>query len=213
MMTNPRRFNSVIRILAMAGLVTHVASTIDLSAQARGGVRGGGGSSTSRVVSPVVVASWMSHDNYADGSSTSLLVLWRGTPGWFTKGRRGGGSGAGGGTGPSGSSGYQFVSEGGLTFTLDYDYDKGVVRMLDREISLKETNVVLVDFVDDTNGPAIVGVRWIDPAPPGQVPAVDAIAAIIKRAPELFEYLRCDLSLSDPVMKAMMPIICGQMRP
>jgi hypothetical protein len=25
--------------------------------------------------------------------------------------------------------------------------------------------------------------------------------------------LRCDLSLSDPVMKMMMPIICGQMRP
>ena len=212
-MTNPLRLDRGIRILAIVGLVTHVASMIDLSAQARGGVRGGGGSSTSRVVSPVVVASWMTHENYADGSATSLLVLWRGTPGWFTKGSRGGRFAAGGGTGPSGSSGYQVVSEGGLTFTLDYDYDKSVVRILDREISLKETNVVLVDFVDEANGPTIVGVRWIDPAPPGQVSAVDPIAAIVKRTPELFEYLQCDLSLPDPVMKAMIPIVCGQMRP
>jgi hypothetical protein len=49
--------------------------------------------------------------------------------------------------------------------------------------------------------------------PPEQLSGVDPIAAVVKRTPELFEYLRCDLSLSDPVMKAMMPIICGQMHP
>ena len=58
-----------------------------------------------------------------------------------------------------------------------------------------------------------MGQRWVDPVPPEQAAAVDPIAAVAKRAPELFEYLRCDLSLSDPVMKMMMPIICGQMRP
>lgn len=70
-------------MIAIMGLVTPVVFMSDLSAQARGAVRGGGGMSTSRVVSPVVVASWMSHENDADGSATSLLVLWRGTPGWF----------------------------------------------------------------------------------------------------------------------------------
>ena len=212
-MTHPLRFDRGIRILAIVGLVTHVASMIDLSAQARGTLRGGGGTSTSRVVSPVVVASWMSHENYADGRATSLLVLWRGTPGWFSKGSRGGGFSAGGGTGPNGSSGFQYVSEGGLAFRLDFDYDKRIVRILDQQISLEATNVVLVDFVDGANGPAIVGVRWIDPAPAGQVSAVDPIAAIVRRTPELFEYLRCDFSVSDPVMNAMMPIVCGQMRP
>jgi hypothetical protein len=91
--------------------------------------------------------------------------------------------------------------------------EKKIVKILNQEISLKESNVVLVDFVDSTNGPTIVGYRWVDPAPPEQLSGVDPIAAVVKRTPELFEYLRCDLSLSDPVMKAMMPIICGQMHP
>lgn len=108
---------------------------------------------------------------------------------------------------------YEYLSQGGLTFMMAFDYDKRIVKILNQEISLKETNVVLVDFVDSTTGPAIVGYRWIDPAPPAQPPPVDAIAATIKRTPELFEYLRCDLVLSDPLMNAMMPIICGQMRP
>jgi hypothetical protein len=85
--------------------------------------------------------------------------------------------------------------------------------LLDQGVSLKETNVVLVDFVDSAGGPTIVDRRWIDPAPPQQGVSGDAIAAVVKRSPELFDYLRCDLTLSDPVMKAMMPIICGQMRP
>src|SRR5262245_34371676 len=74
-------------------------------AQARGFRSGGGGLSTSRVVSPAVVATWRAHDNYADDSTTTLLVLWRGTPGWFVGGR-GSGSGGGGGAGRSGSFAY-----------------------------------------------------------------------------------------------------------
>ena len=198
---------------ALAALATMDSAAVDLSGQARGSVRGGGGMSTSRVASPTVVASWMSHENYVDGNATTLLVLWRGTPGWFSKGGRGSGSGAGGGAGPSGSFAYQYVSEGGLTFTMAFDHDKRIVKILDQEISLKDVNVVLVDFVDRTNGPTIVGSRWVDPAPPEQPSAVDPIAAVIKRTPELFDYLRCDLSLPDPVMKVFMPIICGQMRP
>jgi len=195
--------------LVLAGLW---AMPVALSGQARG--FGGGGTSTSRVASPAVVASWMSHENYVDGKATTLLVLWRGTPGWFTKGGGGGSSGGGGSAGGAGgSSGYQYVSEGGLTFTLEFDYDKKVVKILNQEISLTETNVVLVDFVDSTNGPAIVGYRWVDPVPPAQSSPVDPVVAVVKRTPELFEYLRCDLSLPDPVMNAMMPIICGLMRP
>jgi hypothetical protein len=185
----------------------------NVSAQLRGRVNGGGGMSTSRVASPTVVASWVSHDNYANGSHTTLLVLWRGTPGWFSsKGGRGGGGG-GSGSGQTGSYAYEYVYEGGLTFLMEFDYDKSVVKILNQEISLNETNVVLVDFVDSANGPAISGYRWVDPAPPDSPAAVDPIASVIKRTPELFDYLRCDVSLPDPVMKAFLPIICGQMRP
>jgi len=117
------------------------------------------------------------------------------------------------GGGGGGSYAYQYVYEGGLTFMMEFDYDKSIVKMLNQEISLKETNVVLVDFVDSANGPAIVGYRWVEPAPPDPPAAVDPIASVVRRTPELFDYLRCDLTLPDPVMKAFMPIICGQMRP
>ena len=191
--------------------------TADLSAQARGFRGGGGGTSTSRVVSPTVVASWASHEHYADGSVITLLVLWRGTPGWFAKRGRGGGSGGGGaGSGASGSYAYQYMTQGGLTFMMEFDYDKRIVKILNQEISLKETNVVLVDFVDSPNGPTIVGYRWIEPAPPPPpvVPGavLDPIAGVISRTPELFEYLQCDLKVSDPAMSMFMPIVCGQMR-
>jgi hypothetical protein len=208
----------------IASMVMLSAAPVDLAGQARGFVSGGYGMSTSRIASPAVVASWSSHENYADGSSTTLLVLWRGAPGWFSKDGRGGGSGGGGGgaasgAGLGGSSAYEYVSRGGLTFMMEFDYAKKIVKILDQEISLEETNVVLVDFVDSPGGPQIVGRRWIDAAPPQQpapTPAptsVDPIAAVVKRAPELFEYLRCDVPLSDPLMKTLMPIICGQMHP
>jgi hypothetical protein len=206
---------SMMTLAGASALVALWAVPVDLAGQARGLARGGGGTSTSRVASPTVVASWASRENYADGRTTTLLVLWRGTPGWFLKGGGGasGSGGSGGGAGGGGSYGYEYVSEGGLTFMIEFDYDKRIAKILNQEISLDATNVVLVDFVDSTNGPTIVGSRWVDPAPPEQPAAVDPIAAVVKRAPELFDYLRCDLSLSDPLMKTMMPIICGQMRP
>jgi hypothetical protein len=67
--------------------------------------------------------------------------------------------------------------------------------------------------VDSANGPTIVGSRWVDRPAPNQTSSADPIAAVVKSSVELFEYLRCDAALSDAGMKAMMPIICGQMRP
>jgi hypothetical protein len=96
---------------------------------------------------------------------------------------------------------------------MAFDYDKRIVKMLNEEISLDTTNVVLVDFVDSANGPTIVGSRWVDRQSVDQKVSPDAIAAIVKSSVELFEYLRCDATISDGGMKAMMPIICAQMRP
>jgi len=41
----------------------------------------------------------------------------------------------------------------------------------------------------------------------------DAVAAIVKGTPELFEFLRCDVTLPDAKQQAMMALVCGQMRP
>ena len=74
---------------------------------------------------------------------------------------------------------------------------------------------MLVDFVDSDSGATIVGTRHVDPVAPftPSPQSGDAISAIVKRNPELYDYLRCDLPLTNPVMNAMMPILCGQMRP
>jgi hypothetical protein len=164
-----RRLKRLASAGALAALATAAASADDLSARTRGLAGGGRRMSTSRVASPTVVASWASYENYADGSETTLLVLWRGTPGWFSKGGRGGSGGGGGSSGGDGAGyAYDYVSEGGLTFMMEFDYDKRIVKILNQEISLRETNVVLVDFVDSTNGPTIVGYRWVDPVPAEQ---------------------------------------------
>jgi hypothetical protein len=215
-----RRWKARTSTLALVVLSASGEVTVDLCAQARGFARGGGATSTSRFVSPTVVASWMSHENYGDGSKTTLLVLWRGKREWFAKRGSAGASGKGAGS-ISGSSGggsysYEYFTEGGLTFLMEFDYDKRIVKMLNQEISLTDTNVVLVDFVDTVNGPTIVDHRWIEPGPPAPpvVPdaAPDPIAGIIRRSPELFEYLQCDLKVTDPVLSSYMPLVCGQMR-
>jgi hypothetical protein len=57
--------------------------------------------------------------------------------------------------------------------------------------------------------PIIVGTRYVDPRFTG----ADAVAATIKRTPELFEFLRCDVTLPDANQQAMMAVVCGQVRP
>ena len=193
--------------LTVGVLATLSGAAIDASRQARGSVVGGGSATTARIVSPTVFASWMSHQDYADGSVTTLLVLWRGSPGWF---QTGGGSSSGGGG--VGASGFQAISQGSLASRIEFAFDKKTANILNQEVSLEQTNVVLVDFVDRADGPVIVGTRWIEPVVT-QPTTPDSIAAVIKQSSELFDYLRCDLSLSDPFMNSMMAIICGQMRP
>jgi|SRR3954467_9490563 hypothetical protein len=201
-------------VLALAAWTT----AVDLAAQQRGFATGGGSSSTDRVVSAAVVASWMSFDSYADGSKTTLLVLWRGAPGWFAKsdGRAGGGGSSGGGGG-SGSHAFQYFSRGGVTFSMEYDHEQHTVKILNETFSLKEVNVVLVDFVGSQAGAAIVGWRWIDPGPPAPplVPGAlpDPVAGVIRRSDELFDYLRCDVSLPEPVMRVLTSFVCGLMKP
>ena len=204
----PARLQTSCLTFTLAAILS-LGAAADLSAQIH--ETASHGTSTSRVASPTVVASWASHENDVNGSATTLLVLWRGTPGWFMKGEH-----SAGGTSQSSSGGessFQYVTQGGLTFAIELDYQKKIAKILNQEIALTSTNVVLVDFVDGPNGPTIVGSRWVEPAPSGQAPAGDPIAAVVRRTPELFDYLRCDLSVPDPAMQAMLAMVCAQMRP
>jgi hypothetical protein len=188
-------------VLAIAAAVGH-----GLDAQTSAG--------TNRVISPAVVAYWQSQDNGDGTGRLGVLVLWRGTPGWFT--RAGGSSGGGGASGGFGKwSAYYWMAYGevrlDMAFTSDgegFPPSSTTLSVLGREIALRDANVVLIDGAD-TGHPAVVGTRYVDPAFTGR----DPVAAAIQRSPELFEFLRCDARMPDAAQQSIVEAICRQMQP
>jgi hypothetical protein len=159
------------------------------------------------------VAYWQQHDNGNGTGSLDLLVLWRGSPGWFLPG----GSSSSASDIHGGFGNWQatrWMTYGNVTLTMlftsqskDFDPATTLVKILDRDLALRDTNVVLIDGAG-TGAPTIVGTRYVQPRFAGS----DAIAAIVKRTPELFEFLRCDVTLPDASQQTMMALLCGQLR-
>jgi hypothetical protein len=171
-------------------------------------------SASNVVLSPAVVAYWQTHDNGDGTGSLDLLILWRGTPGWFLRGDGSSGGGVGGGgfghwtISHTMTYGDVSVSFDLISSSPDFDPATTVAQILGSEIGLRDTNVVLIDGVD-SGPPTIVATQHVDPAFTGR----DPVAVIVKRSPELFEFLRCDITLPDPNQQAIMSFLCGRVRP
>jgi hypothetical protein len=192
--TNDTPLVRVAQAIAALFLGTTLVSTVQ--AQQSGSLRS---TTLDRVISPTVMTT------YVEGpDELVLLVLWRGTPGWFAASGRG--LGSGGSTSGSGADRESIsVSAAGLSWTIDVDYASGTARLLDRDISLSDVNVVLVDEVDSADGALVAGTLWIEPSL-GQ--ATDPLPTIVGRSPRLAEFLQCDAGLSDPTLRLMLPAIC-----
>jgi hypothetical protein len=152
-------------------------------------------SSSSRPLSATVMSTYI-----ARNGELVLLVLWRGSPGWNS----GGGSSGSGGSSAGREFGSFTLTSGGRTLSIDIDYTARLAKILGQEITLDNTNVVLVDDVDGPSGARIVSRLWVDP----KLPAMDisgvrrienepAIAAI-RRAPEAQSFLQCDIPIPLP---------------
>ena len=93
---------------------------------------------------------------------------------------------------------------GGRTFSIDFNYTARIARLLEQEISLADTNVVLVDDVDGPSGAYIVGRLRVDPKLPeadrSGVRTIEDDPAItaIRRSPEAGTFLQCDVPLPMP---------------
>ena len=172
---------------------------------------GGGSNSGTGPVSPSVLATSMTVMSAPGRGTLELLVLWRGAPGWFMR------TGGQGGSGSSSSGGglegglqvrVESISQGGVSLNLRFEPKSRRLWILDREVALNDGNVVLVDGVDEAAGPRVVATLHIDPAfdtavdlPPGMpggppgARRPDAVPAqtFIRRAPELVEFLQCDV--------------------
>jgi hypothetical protein len=159
-----------------------------------------------RIASPTVVATYGTHDGGDGMSILDLLVLWRGSPGWFTQGN---GNSAGGGA--HGGYGYwysyRWATYGNVTLMVEYDSARNTAKIRGREISLRDTNVVLMDGVDTAN-PTLVGTRRIASQLSGTGDPADA--RLMTRSPELLDFLRCDLTLPDAAIQAMMASLFAQ---
>ena len=140
-------------------------------------------SSTSRPVSATVVATTMVRTT--DGvSALNLMVLWRGSNGWFLKaGARGSG---GGGTQQTLTARATFA---GVALLAELDLQPRAVRIQGKPVILKpaDANVILVDGVESPDL-RVVSTLKIDPA----IVSDRQIEPLFKRAPEVLAFLQCD---------------------
>ena len=156
-------------------------------------------SSSSRPLSATVVSTYV-----ARAGELTLLVLWRGSPGWYSGGGGNSSSGGGGGSAGGREVGSFSMTFGGRTLAIDFDYTARVARLLEQEIALADTNVVLVDEVDGPSGGQIVGRLWVEPKLPGtgssgpRMIEDDPAIAAIRRAPEAGAFLQCDIPMTVP---------------
>src|SRR6185503_5800483 len=167
----------------------------------------GGGT---QIASPSVVATTFSRLD-ATGAALELLVLWRGAPGWFL-----GTDGSRTVTREEAIGGrhdgdrrvlVHLASFGAHVLQLRFDRAARLVNLQGIDVSLGDANVVLVDRVDNPSGPVISGterVEWkVERLP---VP----LRPLLRSSPKLHEFLRCDTSLTDPKVQAVVQsVVCG----
>ena len=189
-------------------LLLGVLASVSLQAQARDRPPSGAGGS--RPVSPAVVATLFTSHGQAGDGELEVLVLWRGSPGWFLEGGRDESSGSR--TGGSGETWDHHFFFGDFTLNLQFNRQTRTARVQDIEVSLQDANVILVDQVDSRDALTVVGTRWIDPQV-GDPPVRDV--QVLGRSSELVDFLRCDASLPDrlarPLVRKMLQMTCRQL--
>jgi len=164
-----------------------------------------GDSSTSRIVSPTVVATTMVR--ILDGAnSLNLMVLWRGSNGWFMKpGARGSGGGLRGGTLSARVryAGIDLLAE--LDLQPQLDLQPRVVRIQGNPATLKpiDANVILVDDVEEPNL-RVVATLKIDPT----MTPDKQIEPLLKRSAEIVKFLQCDQKAENPAIQSMVERSC-----
>ena len=124
-------------------------------------------------------------------SHPTLVVLWRGQPGWAltaSGGRVGFGDG-----GPDGDELHSIVVEhGGIRLELQYDLQGGSAAVNGMPVPLPDGHdVILLDRVD--REPVVAGTLRVG----GQV--LEPIETFLGRSPEVREYVRCGTPLPEDV--------------
>jgi hypothetical protein len=139
------------------------------------------------------------------GERLELMVLWRGAPGWFTKG-----------TSRHASYSEQrgvlsaTVAYGGAELTLEFDRQGNAVKLRNQSISLApDTNVLLVDHVDQPGQPSVEQLTVL--ADTAIDPRTGTLAPFVKRSEVIMSFLQCDASTGHPEGDRMLRrIVCNE---
>lgn len=162
-------------------------------------------SSGTRVISPVALVTWVSTYGNDGIQVLDLIVLWRGSPGWFSRG-----SGSGTSSRGSTASFHSSIRYGGLDLQLEFEPNTRVAQIQGNAIQLRDDNVILVDNVDVAGGPTVVGTLRVDPEPPLADNGYPRIEPVLRRSPEIVTFLQCDARLPDERVQAVIETVCRQ---
>lgn len=168
----------------------------------------GGGGSGSPPVSPAVVATWFASHAGDAAPQLDLLILWRGATGWFVKPegekKRSGGTISGAGRPERVTA---RVEMAGVLLEAELDRARRHARIGPHEIDLGESNVVLIDGVDEEGGFRLAGLLRVDPA----FPSSSDLAPVLARSADVVAFLRCETSIEDPAIDAMLHATCARL--
>ena len=153
---------------------------------------------STRIISPVVVATWQAEQRGTEPAQLGLLVLWRGTPGWFQY------PGGVSGNGVDGRFDTR-IEYGEVRLALSYDPMTQVATINGETVEMAGNNVVFVDDVDVETGPRVVGTWRLEPTMPG---SGGQIGQMMQRSPEIMSFLRCDATGSDPRTQPRLARLC-----
>ena len=119
------------------------------------------------------------------------------------------GSGSGVSSSGDGRRSEKTIRQGGLELHLEFDSQSRLATIQGKQIELRDQNVVLVDGVDEAQGPQVVGTLRVDPTLPSANGRL-RIEEILRRSPEIVSFLQCETRLPDPLAQKMAEIVCAR---
>ena len=156
----------------------------------------------SDIVSSTVVSSFCSH-RQDTSELIDVVILWRGSAGWFQRGPSGQ-HGSGGSTvmGPA-TKGHvvHHATYGDIAISFDADFDTKTIKLGGRTIGLERVNTIFVDRIQESAAPRITVTGWTEPRLPL---GGDRNLMLARRSREVRDYLQCDIPMpAGPTMRGI----------
>lgn len=160
--------------------------------------------SLTRVLSPSVVGTFN-----ARNQEIELALLWRGAPGWFLSGSHGDHISETGGT-VNGS-----IEYGGHVISFSYERERRRASINDIVVFLqRDTNVILVDRVDNQSGLVVAAQAHIEPRLEGDptMALLLPMTNLLRGSSEVVSFLQCDRGVANETANwAIRALVCDEL--